>query len=106
MHECSTGLTNYCYYHYVTTTEFSVIADTISQGNYHELRNQVVVYFKNINKPYHDQHRENTILHMVCQEGYQAMAKFMFDPANRCVHSDVANCDDVMWCLAETSWLV
>jgi len=64
-------------------TKYSVIADTILQGNYHELRNQLLVYFKNINKPYHDKHRENTILHMVCQEGYQIMAKFMFDPANR-----------------------
>jgi len=85
MHTCSSWLTNYWYYYCTPTIEFSVIADTISQGNYHELRNQVVVYFKNINKPYHDQHRENTLLHMVCQEGYQIMAKFMFDPANRYV---------------------
>lgn len=48
-----------------------------------ELRNQVVVYFKNINRKYADHHLGNTLLHMVCQEGYYTMLQFMFNPANR-----------------------
>lgn len=48
-----------------------------------ELRNQVVVYFKNINRKYTDHHLGNTLLHMVCQEGYYSMLQFMFNPANR-----------------------
>lgn len=48
-----------------------------------ELRNQVVVYFKTINRKYMDHHLGNTLLHMVCQEGYYSMLQFMLNPAYR-----------------------
>ena len=64
-------------------TEFSKIADSVLHGNAKELRNQVVVYFKTINRKYLDHHLGNTLLHMVCQEGYLSMLQFMLNPANR-----------------------
>ena len=64
-------------------TEFSKIADAVLQGNAKELRNQVVVYWKTINRKYMDHHQGNTLLHMICQEGYYSMLQFMLNPANR-----------------------
>jgi hypothetical protein len=52
-------------------------------GNAKELRNQVVVYWKTINRKYMDHHLGNTVLHMICQEGYFSMLQFMLNPANR-----------------------
>ncbi len=43
----------------------------------------MVVYFKTINRKYADHHMGNTVLHMVCQEGYYAMLQFMLNPAHR-----------------------
>lgn len=63
--------------------EFSKIADSVLHGNAKEIRNQVVVYFKTINRKYVDHHLGNTLLHMVCQEGYNSMLQFMLNPANR-----------------------
>lgn len=65
------------------STEFSKIADSVLHGNMKELRNQVVVYFKTINRKYMDHHLGNTLLHMVCQEGYYSMLQFMLNPAYR-----------------------
>lgn len=48
-----------------------------------ELRNQVFVYFKTINRHYKDNHHGNTVLHMICQEGYYPMLEQLFNPANR-----------------------
>lgn len=68
--------------------EFGKIGDTISMGNVRELRNQVFVEFRNINRKYPDHHRQNTLLHIVCQEGYHSMVSYMLNPANR---NDVDN---------------
>lgn len=63
--------------------EFGKIADAITQGNVKELRNQVFVFFKTINRHYKDNHQGNTILHMICQEGYFQMLEQLLNPANR-----------------------
>lgn len=72
--------------------EFSKIADAVIQGNMKELRNQVFVYFKFINRPYKDHHIGNTLLHMICQEGYYNMLTYLSNPANRSgLDSEVLN---------------
>jgi hypothetical protein len=48
-----------------------------------ELRNQVFVYFKHINRPYKDHHLGNTLMHMICQEGYFPMLNYLINPVNR-----------------------
>lgn len=63
-------------------TEFNKIADAIMSGDMKELRNQVFVDLKTINRKYKDQHVGNTILHMACQEGYFNMVNYMFNPSN------------------------
>jgi hypothetical protein len=63
--------------------EFSKLADAVIQGSMKELRNQVFVYFKFINRSYKDHHMGNTLLHMVCQEGYYNMLTYMANPMNR-----------------------
>jgi hypothetical protein len=63
--------------------EFSKIADAVIEGNMKEFRNQVVVFFKYINRAYQDHHHGNTLLHMVCQEGYYSMLQFVLNPAHR-----------------------
>jgi len=67
----------------VRHSKFSRIADAITEGNIKELRNQVFVYFKSINRRYKDHHHGDTIMHMICQEGYYNMLAYMFNPANR-----------------------
>jgi hypothetical protein len=67
----------------VRHSKFSRIADSIMQGNIKELRNQLFVYFKNINRHYKDHHHNFTLLHMICQEGYYSMLDAFFNPANR-----------------------
>jgi hypothetical protein len=68
---------------FIVIVEFSKIADGIISGNFKELRNQVFVYFKTINRHYKDHHLGNTILHMICQEGYYNMLTYMANPENR-----------------------
>ena len=70
----------------VYSLEFNKIADTILQGNMKELRNQTTIHFKDINRKYKDHHIENSIIHMVCQEGYFPMLTYMEDPKN---HTDL-----------------
>lgn len=53
------------------------------QGDMKELRNQVFVYFKHVNRPYKDHHLGNTLIHMICQEGYFPMLNYLINPANR-----------------------
>jgi hypothetical protein len=48
-----------------------------------ELRNQVFVFFKHINRKYKDHHGGNCIIHMLCQEGYYNMLTYLLSPANR-----------------------
>ncbi len=48
-----------------------------------ELRNQVFVFFKHINRKYKDHHNGNCIIHMLCQEGYYNMLTYLLNPANR-----------------------
>lgn len=66
-------------------SKFSKIADAIIQGNMRECRNQVIVFFKTINRRYKEQ-QGNTLLHFACSEGYYNMVTFMANPAN---HSDL-----------------
>jgi hypothetical protein len=70
-------------FNFACRIEFSKIADNVLGGSMKELRNQVVVYFKTINRRYPDNHYGNTLLHMVCQEGYLQMLQFMVNPANK-----------------------
>mmetsp|Transcript_19406 Transcript_19406/g.43250 ORF Transcript_19406/g.43250 Transcript_19406/m.43250 type:complete len:461 (-) Transcript_19406:111-1493(-) len=67
----------------IRNSKFSKTADSILGGNLKELRNQVVVYFKTINRHYADHHMNNTLMHMICQEGYFPMLSFMANPLNR-----------------------
>jgi hypothetical protein len=52
------------------------------EGDVKELRNQVFVFFKHINRQYKD-HHGFTIVHMLCQEGYYNMLTYLLNPANR-----------------------
>jgi hypothetical protein len=70
----------------IKPSKFSKIADAIIQGNMRECRNQVIVFFKTINRKYKDQFGGNTLLHFACQEGYYNMVTFMANPAN---HSEL-----------------
>ena len=65
------------------TVEFNKIGDSIIQGNMKELRNQVFVFFKTINRKYKDHHNGNCVIHMLCQEGYYNMLSYLLNPANR-----------------------
>lgn len=47
------------------------------------MRNQVFVYFKHINRSYRDLYNGNTILHLICSEGYYQMLAYLLDPLNR-----------------------
>lgn len=60
--------------------EFAKIAEAVVCGNMRELRNQVIINFKTINRQYKEPYHDNTILHFVCQEGYEEMLSFMVDP--------------------------
>eukprot|EP01039_Chlorochromonas_danica_P010314 gene10314-11414_t len=64
-------------------SKFGKIGDAVLYGDFHELRNQVFVEFRHINRHYPDQHSQNTLLHMLCQEGYAEMMDYLFNPLNR-----------------------
>jgi ankyrin repeat protein len=60
--------------------KWSKAAAAICQGSFRELRTQVVLNFKTINRHYKDKFLDFTLLHLVCQEGYVRMLEFMLDP--------------------------
>lgn len=69
-------------------TKLSKVADTIIQGNYHALKNEVVVNYKTINKSFPDRHLNYTILHFCCQMGYYYMLQFLMNPTNHSEFDD------------------
>ena len=58
------------------------VANAIQQGNMRELRNQVVGNFKAINRQFKQTLGGNSLLHLMCQEGYYEMLEFLFNPVN------------------------
>ncbi len=60
-------------------SKFAKLAEAILMGNMRELRNQVIINYKTINRHYKEPYLQNTLLHFVCQEGYLEMLKFMLD---------------------------
>jgi hypothetical protein len=66
----------------VKDTKFTKIVRAVLGGNFRELKNQVVMSWKTINRKYKDQFLGNHLIHFVCQEGYSTMLTFMLDPTN------------------------
>jgi len=65
------------------------VANAIQQGNMRELRNQVVGNFKAINRPFKQTLGGNSMLHLMCQEGFYEMLEFLFNPVNHPERDDV-----------------
>jgi len=63
-------------------------ATAICLGSYKELRTQVVLHFSQINRKYKDQWVGYSIIHFVCQEGYDRMLEFMLDPKSHSEFDD------------------
>jgi hypothetical protein len=55
-------------------------AKAVLMGSYKELRTQVVLHFSSINRKYKDNWVGYSLIHFVCQEGYDRMLEFMLDP--------------------------
>lgn len=72
----------------VRPSKYTAIGDNILEGNYRELRNQVMLNFKQINRRYKE-HFGNTVLHFCCQEGYPDMLDFIFKDSNHSALDDV-----------------
>ena len=64
----------------VREDKWSKTAKSVLQGNFRELRNQVVLHFGLINRKYRDEWVAYSMLHFVCQEGYATMLEFALDP--------------------------
>ncbi len=61
------------------------IADSVACGNMRTMREQVIGHFTTINRPFSGHWEGDTLLHIVCREGYLAMVEFMFNPKNRSI---------------------
>lgn len=57
----------------------ALIAETVALGSMQEVRFQVINNFRKINKNYRDPWSGNTLIHLMCQEGYLNMLEFAFD---------------------------
>lgn len=66
----------------VKDTKFTKIVKSVLGGNFRELKNQVVLSWKTINRKYKDQFLGYHLIHFVCQEGYAPMLAFMLNPGN------------------------
>jgi len=58
------------------------VANSIQQGNMRELRSQVIGNFRAINRPFKQTLGGNSMMHLMCQEGYFEMLEFLFNPTN------------------------
>ncbi|KAH8066445.1 hypothetical protein JL722_887 [Aureococcus anophagefferens] len=56
-------------------------AESIALGNFRELREIIIGHFAQVNKRY-GAWDNDTLLHIVCREGYLRMVEFMVDPKN------------------------
>mmetsp|Transcript_11048 Transcript_11048/g.33593 ORF Transcript_11048/g.33593 Transcript_11048/m.33593 type:complete len:471 (-) Transcript_11048:1439-2851(-) len=61
----------------------NLIAENIALGNMRSLREQVIGHYNQINKQYEAEWELMTLLHIVCQEGFLEMLKFIINPRNR-----------------------
>mmetsp|Transcript_25642 Transcript_25642/g.51210 ORF Transcript_25642/g.51210 Transcript_25642/m.51210 type:complete len:471 (+) Transcript_25642:186-1598(+) len=61
------------------------VADAVANGNMRVMREQVIGHFTTINRPYTAHWEGDTLLHIVCREGYAYMVEFMFNPKNRSI---------------------
>lgn len=64
------------------------IADAVAAGSMRELRSQVTGEFVTINRRYREHWFGDTLLHIVCREGFYKMLKFMVDPKNHSSFDD------------------
>lgn len=71
----------YLYSEYVSL-EYNTIAERVAQGSMRQLRDQVIMDFKHINRRYRDKFDNGTLLHIICQEGFYDMAEFLLDEKN------------------------
>jgi len=55
----------------------NVVADSVACGNMRTVREQVIGHFATINRPYTGHWEGDTLLHIVCREGYYTMVEFM-----------------------------
>mmetsp|Transcript_24607 Transcript_24607/g.46233 ORF Transcript_24607/g.46233 Transcript_24607/m.46233 type:complete len:473 (+) Transcript_24607:180-1598(+) len=75
-------------------------ADAVANGNMRCMREQVIGHFTTINRPYTAHWEGDTLLHIVCREGYKIMVEFMFDPKNRSIFDTtqlVADVENAKW---------
>lgn len=63
-------------------------ARAIQGGDMRVLREQIVINFKNINRKFLETHGGDTLLHMVCREGYYDMVAFIENPKNHSEFDD------------------
>ena len=76
------------------------IADNAAMGNMRTVREQVIGHFTIINRPYTAHWEGDTLLHIVCREGYLDMVEFMFNPKNRSIFdttSIVVDVENAKW---------
>lgn len=62
-------------------TKLSRQADAVCRGDFRELKTQVV-NFQTINRKFGAHHNDQTVLHMICLEGYPEMFEFLLNPKN------------------------
>ena len=58
-------------------------ARLVALGDFRQLRDRVIQEWSGINRFYGGSMQGDTLLHIVCREGYDRMLKFMLDPASR-----------------------
>lgn len=70
------------------TAKYTKIAEGVLQGSMKELRDQTLQSFRTINRKFKDQFINQSLIHLVCQEGYYVMLDFMIDPKNHSVFEE------------------
>ncbi|KAG5182553.1 ankyrin repeat-containing domain protein [Tribonema minus] len=61
----------------------------VAGGDMRKLRECVIQRWKDVNRPYQGVFGGDTLLHVVCREGYDGMAVFMLDPATKSAFEQV-----------------
>lgn len=65
-----------------------MIAERVCQGSMKQLRDQVILDFKYVNRRYRGIYANNTLLQLICQEGFYDMLVFLMDEKNHSVLDD------------------
>lgn len=71
------------------TMKEAKIAEAVAGGNMRALRTEIITHFSRINKHYVGGWNGDTLMHIICREGYYKMAEFTINPSNRSMFEKV-----------------